>query len=125
MAEGGGQAPGATGSASQNQLGQTTVTVAHPESWQTIGAKWMAGQRADTVLLFAILAAIVSLGWYGIQYGIPAHLRQIQSGYETIESSHKGQLEMITGAFEKHSDRQEAMWREIFDMKRSGATAVK
>lgn len=121
MAEGGGQAPGAN-------TGATSVTIQTPENWQTIGAKWLSGQRADTVLLFLILGAIVSLGWYGIQYGIPAHLRMIQSGYETIESSHKGQLEMITGTFERHADHQEAMWREIFDMKKratESATAVK
>ena len=49
-------------------------------------SRWLFGQEANTVALFMILGAGAWLGHYGITTGIPAHLKQIQAGYETINS---------------------------------------
>ncbi len=49
-----------------------------------IGSKWLFSQEASTVLLFLILCAIGAGAWYGV----PAALRQIQAGYESLEIKH-------------------------------------
>lgn len=54
---------------------------------------WLFNQPSSIVPLYLILIAIATLTWYGISYGIPAHLKQIHSGYEEIaeknRSAHK------------------------------------
>lgn len=82
--------------------------------------RWMFGQPAVVVLLFCLLIAI---GWgarYLIITGIPAHLAQIQAGYERINSDNN---EANTKRDERHASelaevraeagRREALVREL------------
>jgi len=52
-------------------------------------ATWLTGQSFNNVLLLMILAAIWLGGEYAVKTAIPAHLKQIQNGYETIDSRHR------------------------------------
>jgi hypothetical protein len=51
--------------------------------------KWLSGQTFNNVMLACILIAI---GWgtrYAITEAIPAHLKTIQTGYESIDKAHR------------------------------------
>jgi hypothetical protein len=53
--------------------------------------RWIFGQPAYIVLLFAILGAV----GYGAWYGFPAAIEKIQSGYERIESQHAAERKEV------------------------------
>lgn len=55
---------------------QTVIEVSRP-GFMDRAAEWLSKQNSNTVLLFAILGAI----GYGVWYGVPAALDQVQSGY--------------------------------------------
>lgn len=64
---------------------------------------WLAGQSFNNVLLAAILAAIGA----GLYYGGPAFLKQIQTGYETLDTRHRE---------ERKQDREQyAEWLDRYD----------
>jgi len=52
-------------------------------------ATWLTGQSFNNVLLLLILVAIGWGGKYAGTVAIPTHLKQIQDGYETIDSRHR------------------------------------
>lgn len=56
-----------------------------------IVVKYVAGQPFNNMLLIAILTMIGWLGHYALTIAIPEHLRQIQSGYETLNTSHEAE----------------------------------
>jgi len=64
--------------------------------------RWIFGQPAYVVLLFALMAAIA----YGTWYGLPAALTQIQKGYEVQDSAHREERKEIRG--ESKEIREEA-----------------
>lgn len=67
--------------------------------------KWLFGQPFNNVLLIAIL---VSIGWgthYGVTTAIPAHLKQIQDGYELLDKSHTIERAELTKIYDKWFDR--------------------
>lgn len=49
----------------------------------------LLGQEANTIVLIAILCAIGYSFWWAMTTGIPAHLSQIQAGYERIDERHE------------------------------------
>lgn len=51
---------------------------------KTRAARWIFGQEANTVALFAILAFMCYAAYYTLTIGIPAHISQIQAGYKSI-----------------------------------------
>ena len=55
----------------------------HVTGWKGMAVGWLARQESTTVLLFCILGLIGWLSYYTIHAAVPAHLRQIQAGYET------------------------------------------
>ena len=74
--------------------------------------KWVLNQGPVT----AILAAILSMLWYGSQYAldtaIPLHLKAIQAGYDRQEASHEKSLEKIILADEKSNERWSSELKE-------------
>ncbi len=64
--------------------------------------RWLAGQEFNNVLLAMILGSLAALAWYGA----PAMLRQIQDGYERINTRHASDLQQARLVFERDSDRQ-------------------
>ena len=54
-------------------------------------ADWLFNQGVSTVLLFMLVAIFA----YGIKYMVPVHLKQIQEGYEKIESAHEREMNRV------------------------------
>lgn len=67
---------------------------------------WITGQSFNNVLLVLILCAIAWGGWYSLTTVIPAHLRQIQQGYETIDNRHREERESTIRTYDKWFDRR-------------------
>lgn len=70
-------------------------------------AAWLARQEVNTVMLVLILGSNIWMGYYAMTVGVPAHLSQIQTGYERIEASHEKQIDRVI---------------KIMDTKRESAT---
>lgn len=76
-----------------------------PKTPTESAVKWLAGQSFNNILLIAILTAI---GWgshYGLTIAVPAHLRMIQSGYETLDKSHQTERGEMRLMYDKWFDR--------------------
>lgn len=67
--------------------------------------EWATSQSFNNILLCAILMAIGWGGWYAITTAIPAHLRMIQTGYETIIEEHRAERGRIIDAYDNWIDR--------------------
>jgi len=81
--------------------------------------RWLLGQEATTIILVLIL---VGLGWFGkycVDVAIPAHLKQIQVGYELVTSKHNDEVKELRETYEKSSERTERLLREIFQEQKS------
>lgn len=70
--------------------------------WDVI-LQWAAQQGPSTVLLFAIFVG----GFYSVREIVPAHLKQIQEGYERIEKHQSEQIHDITETHARDMDRME------------------
>jgi len=57
--------------------------------------KWLSGQPFNNVLVMILISMVGWLGYYSITTAIPAHLKQIQDGYERIEAIHERHLKML------------------------------
>lgn len=60
--------------------------------------KWVARQETNTVLLVLIIVSNGVVGYYGIKEiksAVPAHLNQIQRGYEKIEAAHERETQRL------------------------------
>lgn len=66
---------------------------------------WATSQSFNNILLCAILMAIGWGGWYTVTTAIPAHLRMIQMGYETIIEEHRQERGRTIDAYDKWIDR--------------------
>lgn len=74
--------------------------------------RWVAGQSFNNVLLILILVSIGWLGWFTLTKAVPEHLRQIQTGYESLEKSHSKEraeaIRMYDKWFERMAPQQTA-----------------
>lgn len=68
-------------------------------------ASWAAGQPFNNVLLLGILVAIGWIGYYSMTTAIPAHLQQIQRGYESLTESHRDERERTQQLYDKWMNR--------------------
>ncbi len=66
---------------------------------------WVAGQPFNNVLLLAIFVAIGWIGHYSMTTAIPAHLNQIQKGYESLTESHRDERERTQQLHDKWMNR--------------------
>jgi len=89
------------------------------KSLLTLVVQWVVGQPFNNVLLLAIFIAIGYIGYYGAQFAqhsIPAHLKQIQAGYEEIEKSNREERDKAR--VDSREERKETMqmydkWHDI------------
>lgn len=104
------------------------------QSTTSQAVRWLLGQEANTIVLFAVLGAVGWSGWYGITTAIPKHLDQIQTGYQSVAKQsdaavkdltekHTKQVESISKSFDTTNERNDNLLREVLEMKR--ATKVK
>lgn len=89
------------------------------------GFRWLFGQEANTVILVMLLASILYGMKYAMDTAIPSHLKQIQAGYQEVAEQHVQEVKHSNETFDKASERQERLLREIFtEQKRQGAVAA-
>ena len=67
----------------------------------------LLGQEMNTIILVVLLASFGYAFWWGITTGVPAHLREIKSGYMEVANEHGKQQEALQRTFEKTLDRIE------------------
>lgn len=67
---------------------------------------WATSQTFNNVLLLMILCAIIWVGVYSITTAIPAHLTQIQNGYEAISAADNASVERIIKIYDKRLSEQ-------------------
>ena len=70
-----------------------------------IALKWLFGQPFNNVMLIAIFAGLAWSGHYCVTIAIPAHLQQIQQGYETIDKAHQIERSELRSMYDKWFDR--------------------
>lgn len=93
-----------------------------------VGARWLAGQSFNNVLLMLILAVVVAGIWQAalwVDRSIPKHLEMIQVGYEKIETRQTEQLASQQQAFEKVAATQQASNERIIELITEKAIARK
>lgn len=78
--------------------------------------EYLAGQPFNNVLLCAILAA---LGWGAVKM-VPAHLKQIQDGYETLDRTAREERKEIETAHRQERKDTIEMLRQMFGGKVAG-----
>ncbi len=78
-----------------------------------IAAQWVLGQPFTNVLLLMILAAVGWGGYYALTVAVPAHLKLIQTGYEKMEDSHRGEREDRVKAYDRWMERIYTMKQEL------------
>jgi ABC-type thiamine transport system substrate-binding protein len=68
-------------------------------------ASWLTGQSFNNILLMSILACIMWGGWFAMTTAIPAHLQQIQNGYESLTDSHREERERTQQLYDRWMNR--------------------
>lgn len=85
------------------------------KDWKTLVVSWLLSQGVSTVFLAAILGTMAYMGHYAMTIAIPAHLHQIQDGYEKQTALHKEALLQQQQAFERSlshiTDLHEREWQ--------------
>jgi hypothetical protein len=66
---------------------------------------WAAGQPFNNVLLLAIFASIGWIAHFAMNTAIPAHIQQIQKGYESLTESHRDERERTQQLYDKWMNR--------------------
>lgn len=69
-------------------------------SWRTKAVEWIFSQGVSTILLLMILVGGYQVATYAFGVAVPAHLKQIQEGYERIEKSHDLRVRELIKTFE-------------------------
>lgn len=64
-------------------------------SLKVLAFKWLAKQGVTTVLLCAILGAMLYGGYYAMTTAIPEHITSIRAGYKEVAIEHKQAIEVI------------------------------
>lgn len=78
-----------------------------------LAAKWLMKQGVVSALLCLILGAMLYGGYYGMTTAIPAHLKQIQSGYETVIEQATTEHRKAVEAIERSHDAERQLYREL------------
>lgn len=66
---------------------------------------WASGQPFNNVLLLLLLGTFAYGLWFAMNVAVPAHLKQIQSGYESLVESHKDERERTLQTYDRWVDR--------------------
>jgi len=105
----------------------TTEPVPQTADIKAMGAHWLFGQPATTVLLFLILGGGAWFAKYLIDTAVPKHLEQIQQGYEKVQqegiresSAARAESLETRKTFERTLDRFERMTQKVCPPAKAG-----
>lgn len=89
--------------------------------WRIEVLRWAANQGPVTIILFLILWGGYRIANYAIDVAIPAHLHQIQAGYETIEAKQADRFRALTDTLTNESEKNREVLSDVIDeLKRRG-----
>lgn len=71
------------------------------KDWKSMALSWIFSQGVSTVMLVAIFAVLCYGGNYAMTVAIPAHLTQIQAGYDKAAVQNKEALKDQQAMFER------------------------
>lgn len=110
----------------QPRTGELTNSEIDQSSIKVLAFRWLSRQGVVVVLLFALLGGLASFGHYTMTTAVPAHLKQIQDGYERLSKDHKEANERMATAVEKVVEDGRAQRKEFLDLIREyrGSTAT-
>jgi len=81
--------------------------------WRNLVLDAAIRQGPSFVILLLILYGIWSFGNYAISVAVPAHLQQIQAGYQQIQEQHNRNLERVIHAVEDDQLLMQEAVREL------------
>lgn len=98
--------------------------------WVDRVATWVTAQSFNNVLLLLILVSMMAGGYYAIKEAIPSHLKTIQEGYDRLDTAHREdrksleqqhteQTKTIVTGFEKSTDRNAELIKELITTKKA------
>lgn len=97
-------------------------------NWRTKAVEWIFSQGVSTILLLMILIGGYQVATYAFGVAVPAHLKQIQEGYERIEKSHDSRVRELIKTFEnertverQHYENATSAVRELVQELRQGS----
>lgn len=67
----------------------------------------LLGQEMNTIMLVVLLTSFGYAFWWGITTGVPAHLKEIKTGYMEVAAEHGKQQAELQKTFERTLDRIE------------------
>lgn len=107
----------------------------------SLAVRWLLGQEANTVVLFAVLGAIGWTGYYGVTVALPQHttsaqesrrslakettaaIKEVAEGnaqaVKDLSEKHTRQVESISKSFDAANERSDNLIREVLEMKRA------
>ena len=66
---------------------------------------WVFGQPFNNVMLIAIFSGIAWFAHYSVTIAVPAHLKMIQQGYESLDQNHFTERHEMRAMYDKWFDR--------------------
>lgn len=93
-----------------NEDTQLTDDEIEKTTYKVLVFRWLAKQGVVTVLLCSILSSMIYGGYYAITTAIPAHIKQIQEGYDRIAAEHCKAVDRVTASQDRE---REAIYRLI------------
>lgn len=73
----------------------------------TLVMSWASGQPFNNVMLMAIFSALCWITYFAVTVAIPAHMKQIQEGYEKLEKGNMEERQQTIEVYDKWFERME------------------
>ena len=83
------------------RIGSEVDKQMRPGNWRSMVLEAAIRQGPSFVILLLLLFALWNFSNFVVQEGVPAHLQQIQLGYEKIQQSHSQEIDRLVIAFER------------------------
>lgn len=83
--------------------------------WKTEVVRWLFHQGPVTVILFLILFGGYRIANYAVDVAIPAHLRQIQDGYEKIEAKQAERFKGLADSMSIESEKNREVLNDVIE----------
>lgn len=86
--------------------------------------EYVKGQPFNNVLVMLVLFVNGYCGYYLINYGVPAHLKMIQEGYERINMQHSDELKRLEQSFDRAIEIMDKRHADLLKDKRVSVASI-